>query len=368
MFIPYINMLQEINFFYLLISSVGIIILILLKYFKSNSKLDYELVISTLKKKKNDFSILKELEENKIKKKIFLEGKKDLEPKLYLSVKKYLLNNGLVEESFKDLVFAQPEEKILACQVLSKVGTSQAIDYCVTALYDNNNKVKNKAIKALTDNANPKVIDAFIDYIDHCDNEVLLSMLTNAFKKMGCQALEQLKRVAFEKDEIYRVWATKLLRDIDDEQVTDLLIKLLDDQSVQVRIEAIRGLVQYIDQEQVFKYVVEQLKDNDWKVRNQAVKILGELSDPRTSSHLFELIDDEHQIIRINVCHALIKAGYEGIKYLIKATKIKKSKQAALQTLDELDIEFLMEAIQNIYGTDKETTTMITEQLTNANN
>ncbi|WP_408956314.1 HEAT repeat domain-containing protein [Natroniella sp. ANB-PHB2] len=362
MFISYINILQEFNFFYLLISAGGIIALILLKYFKSNSKLDYELVISTLKKKK-DFSVLEEVEENKIKKKIFLEGKKDLEPKIYLNIKRHLLNNGLVEECFKDLLCAEPEERILSCQVLSNIGDARAIDYCATALYDEDNKVKNKAIKALTNNANPKVIDTLIDYIDHCDSEVLLSMLTNAFKQMGYQAFEQLKRVAFEKDEVYRVWATKLLRDIDDKEVKDLLVKLLDDQSTQVKIEAIRGLAQYIDQEEIFKHIVEQLKDNDWKVRNQAVKILGDLSEPKACSYLFKVIDDEHQIIRINVCHGLIKAGYEGIKYLIKATKIKKSKQAALQALDELDIEFLMEAIQNIYGSDEATTTRITKQL-----
>ncbi|MCK8817301.1 HEAT repeat domain-containing protein [Natroniella sulfidigena] len=362
MFISYIDMLQEINFFYFLIIGAGIISLFLIKYFKSNSKLDYELVVENLKK--NDLSILEQIEESKIKKRVFLDGKKDLEPKIYLDVKKYLLDNGLIKDCFKDLVFVeQKEEKILACKVLSKVGTSQTIDYCVTALYDQDSEVKNSAIKALTDNANPKVVDTFIDYIDHCNDEVLLSMLTNAFEKIGYQAFEQLKRVAFEGEEMHRVWATKLLRDIEDDETNDLLLRLLDDHSEQVRIEAIRGLARHINQEKVFNALIEKLNDSNWKVRNQVVTILGELSDRQVCSHLFQLIDDEQRMIRVNVCHALIKSGYEGIKYLIKATEIKESKQEALQALDELDIEFLMKAVQNIYEEDEVTTTEITKQL-----
>jgi HEAT repeat protein len=311
---------------------------------------------------------LNQLEDIEIKKRLLLEGELSLGKSLYEEVKAELINNGITTELFNQLVIGEEDNRSEACKILIQLNTPQAIDYAITALYDESNKVKQTAIETLTEHVNPKIIETFINYLSYCNNELSLSMLTEAFEKIGNLAFEQLVNVAFTKKEVYRSWAIKLLSNMDygdreDKEVINIFINLLKDKSDMIKVQSIKAISRFRDNQEVFENLIEKLEDNNCEVRSQAAKSLGEYGMEDAVPYLFSLITDSSGMARINAYHSLIKLGDKGFKYLLKATRIKETKEEALQVLKELDMEKVIDNINRIYELDKDIDDELTEEL-----
>lgn len=297
---------------------------------------------------------LNKLKDIEIKKKLLSEGKQSLGKSLYQEVKEELINNGVIDELFNELVAKDETKRGEACEILVKLNTPQAIDYAITSLYDQSNEVKKIAIESLAELVNSKIIETFIEYLSYCDNELVLSKLTKAFEKIGDLAFEQLVEVAFTKKEVYRSWAIKLLsnmnyEDRQDEEIINIFSNLLNDKSEMIRVQAIKAIAKFKDSQGVFDNLIDKLEDNNCEVRSQAAKSLGEYGKEDAVPKLFTLITDSSGMVRMNAYHSLIKLGDKGFEYLLKATRIKETKTEALQVLKELDMEKVIDNINRIY-------------------
>jgi len=301
---------------------------------------------------------LTRLKDMAIKKRLLLESEKSFGRSLYQEVKEELINNGIIEKLFNELIVGKEGERVEACKVLVKLNTPQAIDYVITSLYDDSDKVRQVAIESLVEIVNPKIIETLINYLSYCNNQMLLSELTKAFEKIGDLAFEQLVEVAFTKQEVYRVWAIKLLgrinyEDRKDEEIINIFYNLLNDKSEMIRLQAIKAIARFKNDQRVFNYLINKLEDNNCEVRSQAVKSLGEFGNKDAVSNIFNLITDSSGLVRNNAYHALIKLGDKGFEYLLKATRIKETKEEALQVLKELEMEKVIDNINRIYQLNK---------------
>ncbi|TDX51677.1 HEAT repeat domain-containing protein [Orenia marismortui] len=308
--------------------------------------------------KKNLYKGLKKvsnLKDINIKKRLILEGKNSLGKNTYNQVKDELLVNGFIDELFNEIISEKDESKIEACKTLVELNTPQSIDYAIIALYDNDEEVKKEVIEALTTKANPKIIETLINYLEYCDNTLLLEILSNAFKNIGIQAFEQLVEVTFTKKQVYRSWAIKILASFDyniqnRNKAIEIFIKLLNDSSEIVRIHTIKALTKFKNNKLIFNNLINKLNDSSCKVRSQAAKSLGEYQIKKAAPFLFNLITDSSGIVRSNAYQALVELEEEGLKYIIKATESVKTKEEALNVLKKLDVEKLVVGINKIYN------------------
>lgn len=335
---------------------------IVLFYYFMRSRKDYAYFINLFEQ---DFvkasKVLEKTDDLALKKDLILQGREDLEERTYLELKDLLINNNFAYQCFKELNTGTVEEKISSCQVLAILNTPKAIDYCITALYDENISVRKEVINLLATKADLKIINTLINYLEYCDNQSLLKDLTTAFEEIGNKAFKQLKNVLLTHRPAVKIWAIRVLNSIElketqSKELFQLYLNLVDNSATEIKLEVIHGLEELaeIDENAVFAKLNEKLSADEWKVRAEAAKAIGNSSFVKGSSKLYQLVDDSHPMVRKNAFYSLVKLGYEGIKFLIKAAHNSKYSKEAIEVLDDLDTEFLVEAIIKIYDTDNE--------------
>lgn len=335
---------------------------IVLLYYFMRSRKDYTYFINMFEK---DFvkasKVLEKTDDLALKKDLILHGRKDLGERLYYEVKDFLINNNLAYQCFKQLNTGTAEEKISSCQVLAMLNTPKATDYCITALYDEDISVRKEAIDLLANKADLKIINTLINYLQYCDSQSLLKDLTTAFEQIGNKAFKQLKNVILTHKPEIKIWAIRILNSMElqpaqSKELFQLYLNLVDNSATEIKLEVIHGLEELAerDEKAVFAKLSEKLSASEWKVRAEAAKAIGNSSFVKGCDKLYQLVDDPHHMVRKNTFYSLVKLGYEGIKFLIKAAHNSKYSKEAIEVLDDLDTKFLVEAIIKIYDTDNE--------------
>ncbi len=349
--------LQLVNNYKLLtFSSILIILILILKMKKKNPQKEYKKIKNLLKKDFNKgLKRTKKIEDAKIKAKLILEGKELFEENEYKILKKELVLDGIAKDLLKELLKDKEETKIKSCQALIELDTAESIDYAITALYDQNDKVKREVILALAKIPNDKIINTLASYVEYCDNQSILLTLGQAFEEIGIAAFDHLVDIALAGHKTYRPWAVKLLSRMkvekhDVAKIIDIFIELSNAEDKIVRIHAIKALTQFKDEKNVFEHFLTKLDDPEYEVRSQVVKSLGDFAQEDAIANIAPLIIDSSGVVRMHAYQTLLKLGDKGIEIVIKAAKADQTKEEALKILTELDIEFLLKAIDNIYS------------------
>jgi HEAT repeat protein len=184
-----------------------------------------------------------------------------------------LRNVRYVIDLIKDQDIEVRKEAIL---VLGNVGSKRAIRPLIDLLKENDAKIRNLAKKALY-----KILDKSKSY----------EPLYETLKGRNINARRE---------------AIKLLGILRDINAIDLLISVFKSKVASLRGSAYRSLLRILNNK-IDNKIIYALSDNYWQIRMFCAKIVGEIADPNTIDHLFNLIEDENGNVRKAAVEALIK-------------------------------------------------------------
>ncbi|MCK8817324.1 HEAT repeat domain-containing protein [Natroniella sulfidigena] len=355
----YLQLLAE-DYNYLLLVAGGIVIIISLLLLLKKKKTtesndidkDYKNLIHLIETDfKQALNKLDQIEDIEFKEELILKGKKDLKKNSYRQIKSYFVNHAFLKELLEETFAQDVERRKKAAFVLLEIGTTQAIDYLIPLLYDEESEIRNLVIQNLSKLDNPKVITTLINYLDSCDDLATLNVLKESFLELGSVSVSQLLTLLKSRDKSYLNWVVEILGDIGDKQAIDPLINLLyQHPDPQIRVMAAKSLAKFED-EKVFKALLHKIEDDNCNVRAQIAKLLGEFDQKEVIPYLCKMLTDDSGIVRNNACQSLLKSGDEGIKYLILAIETNDLKPDVINKVRGLDSLKLLKVAKEIYQT-----------------
>ncbi|PRX33553.1 HEAT repeat protein [Orenia metallireducens] len=286
-----------------------------------------------------------------IKQDLINYGKKDLYISDYLTVKDYLVDDKLLKKLLMELSSKNDiKNRKKAGLTLLNIGTSQAINYVTCLLYDEDKEVKITIIKGLSEIKDNIVITILINYLEECDDMVILEELRLAFLRIGDRGVSELLRLLDSDNDIHVKWAVKLLTKLSDERVIKPFMDLLyNHKKAKIRVVAAIGLSKFKSVE-VFEVLVDKLNDTSYEVRAEIVSLLGNLGNTEAIFYLDKMLRDENVVVRNNTCQALLKLGKEGIKQLILATEKDDYPNDISDFLNTINAADLIKSAKELYG------------------
>ncbi|AGB41089.1 PBS lyase HEAT-like repeat protein [Halobacteroides halobius DSM 5150] len=326
--------------------------LLSLLFKKEEEEVEYDTLISKLRSNlKQGLSLVDQLEDIHIKQRLLLEGKKDLEKKIYLKVKKAIIEGDFFKQLLAKSINSECEVKKQAISILMEHKTPQTVDYLIPFLYDDNLEIKNLVIEELAKVNNTKAVTTLVNYLDYCNEVATQQTLRQAFYNLGSKCVPKLLEL-IDSETKHLNWIVKLLGEIGDEEIIDPLLELLEKHSKpEIRVGATKSLSQFLDYPRVFNSLLVALEDQDCHVRAQIVKLLSKIDNSEILSYIYYMLDDTSGIVRSNAARALLESGNEGIKYLILGAEKKESPEV-LRCLKEVDTLKLIKIIKEDYQTD----------------
>ncbi|OCL26204.1 hypothetical protein U472_09330 [Orenia metallireducens] len=345
----YLKLVTE-NYNYILYSTFGLFIILLISLILKNRPKKYNYFIKLIKKNlKKALDKLDQLDDIDIKEELILYGEKDLNEADYLTIKDYLIDDYLLKRLLNKITNSDSHDRAKAGRTLIKIGTPQAIDYVTCLLYDEDKEIRNLIIEELSKLQNPRIITTLINYLDNCEDLVILNSLKKAFLKIGKKSSYELLKLLNSDNSTHVSWSIKLLTEIGDDRAIEPLIELLyNHPKFEVRIIAARGLAQ-LDLEGNFKFLKDKLGDENSEVRAEIVTLLGQYNQDEVASLLYNLLFDNSKLVRNNTCQSLLKLGDIGIRQLILAVEKDDIQEDVLQFLNNIDALDLIKSTKNVY-------------------
>ncbi len=286
----------------------------------------------------------------------------------YIKIKEYLSQLEQVRVIYDKVIYAKEnnfEERDIkiGISILAGLATPQATDYLMTFLYDDNQEIVKIVLAELSTTPTDKVIYSLIDYINYIEDSGMLSYLKDIFKKMGISAVKNITPFIHKIDPIKKIFFIDIIGEHVNQEVYQVLSRLLTDDNPEVKINVLQKLEKYELDDEVIDKIIGLLEDKHWGVRCQSVKFLGDLEVVKAAPYLARRLTDESGIVRATATEALINLGYEGIKYVFELVKRPEAPNEVKEILKKQDIAFLIEALENVYENDEQEKRAVNREL-----
>lgn len=171
-----------------------------------------------------------------------------------------------------------------AARVLGEIGDKRAVEPLIKALGDKYLEVRSAAVFSLGNIKDARAIEPLIKML--CDKN-------NTFRLAVVMALDEIIKLV-------------TLGMINDEPITDLFIKYLNDKDWRIR-EGAAFLLGRIKNKKAVEPLIQALGDRNWRVRCSAVFSLGEIKDERAIVPLSKMIYDVNKEVAKDAEEALKK-------------------------------------------------------------
>lgn len=220
--------------------------------------------------------------------------------------------------------------------ILGKIKNKESEEVLIKLLKDEDSIIRKNSVKALDGIIELRNVKNIIDLLKDQDIEVrkeVIRVLGNIGSKRAIKPLMELlkksdsKIRSIAKSALYKIFdksksyepiyetvkgrnnharreAIKLLGMLKDVDAIDLLLSVFNSKVASLRGSAYRSLLKILNNKLDYK-IIKSLSDSSWQIRMFCVKILGEIADPDTIDHLFNLIEDENGSVRRTAVEAL---------------------------------------------------------------
>ncbi|MET4483761.1 HEAT repeat domain-containing protein [Bradyrhizobium sp. F1.13.3] len=180
-----------------------------------------------------------------------------------------------------------------AAEALIEIPDAQAVDKLQLAAVDRNPRVRENACRALAHLDQAKLVDILRSCLvdPYCGWRGQAARLLAEF--LGSDAFETVSLLSSEQDETVREGAAEALKIIPSEASAELLLRLTDDDSEQVRSSAVLGLQQHRCLRAIPRLSELAERDSSNFVRLVAIRAIGELGDRAGLSVLVRLLETE---------------------------------------------------------------------------
>ncbi|AZO96048.1 HEAT repeat domain-containing protein [Halocella sp. SP3-1] len=313
--------------------------------------------IKTLLSKTPD-QALDKISKNNLNITAYFLNEENLSPDEYILIKKYLSKPEQLKKIYYKIISSDNKERekeiLSGISILSKLSVSQAADYIITFLYEENPLIINTAIKKLAKFKTNKVIYSLIEFIKYSTDSNVLNNLKETLKKMGKKATDKLIPFIYEADPSTQIWYIDILGEEQNKEFYQVLLNLLASDNPEVKIHVLEKLSDYELSNKIIDKIIALLEDENWGVRSKAVKILGELEITKAAPALAKKMTDKSGVVRASATEALFNLGYEGIKYIFELAKKPEAPKEITDMIKKQDIAFIIESLEHIYQGDRE--------------
>ncbi len=226
------------------------------------------------------------------------------------------------------------EEAMQHPSTRAKIKFEGAFEDVLRALHNNDEEIREEAVRALGELCDPRAVEPLIDSLSdenryirreaakslgRIGDERAIPALINALKdedrygregaaeglgEMGEKAFEPLILAIHDQDWHVRMGAAIALRIIGNKEALDALIHAMKDENRFVRREVVKSLGR-IGDHRVVDPLIAALKDTDRSVRMRAVSALSKCKDDRVVEPLIQALNDEDSGVRLRVIRAL---------------------------------------------------------------
>jgi HEAT repeat protein len=221
--------------------------------------------------------------------------------------------------------------RALAVSVIGNMKDPRVVDSLTESLRDSDQTVQLNAIKGLADFKDEKILDDITSFLgsDRLDMHqaavnAFMSIARNSTKEhvfvyreegrvaktserlIHPRAVGNLLDLINRSDEKGKLAALDLVSQFEDKRIGEVLLKLLDDPSLQVRRRALY-LVPYFLDNTVIPRLILASEDKDWSVRAASVRALGKFNDKRRLEPLIKRLEDIHPEVRVAALDSLTK-------------------------------------------------------------
>jgi len=176
--------------------------------------------------------------------------------------------------------------RMQAAETLGKIKDERAVEPLVTALKDNELRVRRAAALVLSEFHDTRAIGPLIQTLRRDDWGYWSTM--EALAKIGAPALDSLATLLQDSDQKMRLLAIRALRKIQDARTPDLLASALEDTDRQVQSEAAIALTDFKDKRAIkplLAAVAATTTDKNNSVRLEASYLLNRVYQIRTDSN-----------------------------------------------------------------------------------
>lgn len=307
---------------------------------------------------KNPDQALDKITKNNLEIIAYFLNKENLSLDEYILIKKYLSKPAQLRNIYYKIIYSdskEREEQILSgISILSKLPVSQAADYIMTFLYEENPLIINTAINKLAKFKTNKVIYSLIEFIKYSTDSNVLNNLKETLKKMGKKATDKLIPFIYDSGPSTQIWYIDILGEEQNKEFYQVLFNLLSSDNPEVKIHVLEKLSDYELSDKIIDSIITLLEDENWGVRSKAVKILGELEITNAAPTLAKKMTDKSGVVRASATEALFNLGYEGIKYVFELAKKPEAPKEITDIIKKQDIAFIIESLEHIYQDDRE--------------
>lgn len=339
---------------YLVILSVSIILIVvfikLLFVFFSKDKVEDKynnLVRAVNRDFKIGISKMEEIENLKLKEKLVLNGREDLDKEIYFRMLNIIVDNDFFKYLFKKINNSNVKTKKRVAQVLINIKSPQAIDYVIPLLYDENFELKKLVIKELAKINKQKIILSLIDYLHYCQDDELQEILNEEFYRIGEEHYNELLELV-KKETEHSDWIIRLLADVKEEKIIDDLLKILNtDTTKEIKLTILDVLKGYNDHYRVFNEIIGMIEDEEHQIRAKVAKIIRKFDQREIYNALYNCLSDNNKSVRYNAAESLSELGEKGINKLISAVKEGNHSEEILNFLAKVDVVRLISLSEN---------------------
>lgn len=195
-----------------------------------------------------------------------------------------------------------------AVSALAELGDTRGVFPLITALKDVSSHVRRSAVEGLGRTGNFKVVRPLIESLADPDRYVR-ETAAEALGHLGSIAHPELIKELYNPDWRIRLGIVVALRVSSDFSDTDQVIRLLHDESIFVRREAVKTLGR-IGDNRVFPYLVEATRDVDPGVRLRAVRGVAKIgSGDEVRQILTRCMQDPDSAVRLRAGEELQKTS-----------------------------------------------------------
>ncbi len=196
-----------------------------------------------------------------------------------------------VEPLIKKLDENDPQIKMPAIDALGGIGDKRALKPLIELLKDTDLLVRQKVSDSLVEIADPDVVPDLINLLKNDDVNVRRSAIEVLRNMKAPRTTEALMKAIKDSDWWVRQIATDSLSALKGGNIVDGFIGLTDDEDEGIRRCAVEFFIK-VPRPEAFDALVKRLDDNDWWVRERSVAALGRLRDKRAVAHLAKLKGD----------------------------------------------------------------------------
>lgn len=256
----------------------------------------------------------------------------------------------LLEEIAKNILSAEPKQKLQAIQHLKRLSSEEQVQLLLTLFEREKTEIRQviintllelgknisdiliKQLKSCSDEVRPVIVDVLSETLSQNDAIMVLNYLADDNPFVRAAVIEILGRLkdnwslsylrSFLKDPtpIVRIKSAQALGNMQDKLSLDALLNLLTDDNAEVKMAAIQALAKIKEARACESLWQISLSDPDLNVRNHALQAIKTIGEHLISEH-WEAINSKDINIRSQVIQKLSSLGRCVVLPLIELTK-----------------------------------------------